>query len=88
MSVWSLPDSSAQVARSQEARCWELRATVSLTHLWQRQGRCEEAWQMLSAIYGWFTEGFDTPDLQEARALLDELSMGEGDDRSCGLQGA
>ena len=43
---------------------------------------------MLSVIYGWFTEGFDTPDLQEARALLEELSMGEGDDRSCGLQGA
>jgi predicted ATPase len=53
---------------------WELRATVSLARLWQKQGRVDEARQMLAEIYGWFTEGFDTPDLQEARALLEELA--------------
>jgi len=52
-------------------RSWELRATMSLARLWQRQGKREEARQALAAIYGWFTEGFDTPDLQEARALLE-----------------
>ena len=66
------------VARGQEARSWELRATVSLARLWQRQGKSDDARQVLSAIYGWFTEGFDTPDLQEARALLEELSADEG----------
>jgi len=60
------------VARSQEARSWELRATLSLARLWQRQGKRDDARQVLSAIYGWFTEGFDTPDLQEARALIEE----------------
>jgi hypothetical protein len=47
---------------------------MSLSRLWQRQGKCEEARQLLAKIYGWFTEGFDTPDLQEAKALLAELS--------------
>ena len=60
------------VARGQEARSWELRATLSLARLWQRQGKRDDARQVLSAIYSWFTEGFDTPDLQEARALLEE----------------
>ena len=68
-----------EVARGQEARSWELRATVSLARLWRRQGKREEAREMLSAIYGWFTEGFDTPDLQEARTLLEELSADAGD---------
>jgi len=63
-----------EVARGQSAKSWELRATVSLCRLWQQQGRAEEARQRLGDIYGWFTEGFDTPDLQEARALLEELS--------------
>jgi predicted ATPase len=63
-----------EVARRQQAKSWELRATVSLARLWQKQGRVEEARQMLAEIYGWFTEGFDTPDLQEAKALLEELS--------------
>ena len=62
------------IARQQGARSWELRATVSLCRLWQAQGKREEARQMLSEIYNWFTEGFDTLDLQEAKALLDELS--------------
>jgi len=63
-----------EVARRQQAKSWELRATVSLCRLWQQQGRMGEARQMLAEIYGWFTEGFDTPDLQEAKALLEELS--------------
>jgi adenylate cyclase len=52
----------------------ELRAVTSLSRLWQKQGRRKEARQMLAEIYGWFTEGFDTADLKEAKALLQELS--------------
>jgi DNA-binding SARP family transcriptional activator len=63
-----------KVARHQQARSWELRATTSLCRLWHRQGRVSEARRMLSEVYDWFTEGFDTPDLLEARALLEELS--------------
>ncbi len=62
------------VARQQEARSLELRATVSLGRLWQTQGKQEEARQMLAEIYNWFTEGFDTADLKEARLLLETLS--------------
>ena len=62
-----------EVARRQEAKSWELRATLSLSRLLQKEGRSAEARQLLSEIYGWFTEGFDTPDLQEAKALLEEL---------------
>jgi predicted ATPase len=62
-----------EVARQQQARSWELRATMSLCRLWQGQGKREEAQQMLAEIYGWFTEGFDTPDLKEAKVLLEEL---------------
>jgi TOMM system kinase/cyclase fusion protein len=62
------------VARRQQAKSWELRAAMSLSRLWQGQGKQEEARQLLAQIYGWFTEGFDTPDLQEARALLAALS--------------
>ena len=61
------------VARRQQARSWELRAAMSLARLWQQQGKCAEARELLAAIYGWFTEGFDTADLQEARALLQKL---------------
>ncbi|MGD9316397.1 MAG: AAA family ATPase, partial [Anaerolineae bacterium] len=63
-----------EVARRQQAKSWELRATNDLARLWQGQGKREEARQALQQIYGWFTEGFDTPDLLEAKALLDELS--------------
>ncbi|MBI3247492.1 MAG: AAA family ATPase [Deltaproteobacteria bacterium] len=63
-----------EVARRQQAKSLELRATVSLARLWQQQGKRAEAHQMLSEIYGWFTEGFDTKDLQEAKALIEELS--------------
>jgi predicted ATPase len=54
-------------------KSWELRAALGLSRLWQRQGKRAEAYQMLTEIYSWFTEGFDTADLQEARALLEEL---------------
>jgi predicted ATPase len=63
-----------EIARKQQAKSLELRAAISLARLWQQQGKNDEAWQMLAEIYNWFTEGFDTKDLQEARALLDELS--------------
>ena len=63
-----------EIARRQQAKSWELRAVMSLSRLWQSQGKKEEAHRMLAEIYGWFTEGFDTKDLQEARALLEELS--------------
>jgi tetratricopeptide (TPR) repeat protein len=63
-----------EVAHQQEAKLYELRATVSLSRLWQGQGQAEEARQMLTKIYDWFTEGFDTPDLTEAKALLETLA--------------
>jgi predicted ATPase len=61
------------IARRQEAKALELRAAVSLSHLWQQQGKRAEAYELLAPIYGWFTEGLDTADLQEAKALLEEL---------------
>ena len=63
-----------EVARRQEAKSLELRTAMSLGRLWQKQGKQKEARELLSEIYGWFTEGFDTKDLQEAKALLEELS--------------
>jgi predicted ATPase len=63
-----------KIARRQEAKSLELRATVSLARLWQQQGKQDQTRRMLSDIYGWFTEGFDTIDLQQAKALLQELS--------------
>lgn len=63
-----------EVSRRQQAKMWELRATMSLSRLKQKQGRSEEARKMLAEVYGWFTEGFNTPDLEEAKALLDSLS--------------
>ena len=62
------------VARRQEAKALELRAAMSLSRLWQQQGKRQEAYDLLAPIYHWFTEGFDTADLQDARALLAELS--------------
>jgi predicted ATPase len=61
------------IAHHQQAKSLELRAAMSLARLWQAQGKQAEACQMLTAIYSWFTEGFDTPDLQEAKALLAAL---------------
>ncbi|MBI3799863.1 MAG: hypothetical protein HY268_23180 [Deltaproteobacteria bacterium] len=63
-----------EIARQQQAKSLELRAVMSLARLWQQQGKKAEARQMLAEIYGWFTEGFDTKDLQEAKGLLEELS--------------
>jgi predicted ATPase len=61
------------IAEEQDAKLWELRAALSLARLCRDQGRRTEALDLLAPIYGWFTEGFDTPDLKEANALLDEL---------------
>jgi predicted ATPase len=78
--LWT-PDAKAETcfhqaltaARRQQAKAWELRAAMSLSRLWQRQGKDAEAGALLAPIYGWFTEGFDTVDLQEAKALLEAL---------------
>jgi predicted ATPase len=61
------------VARQQQGKSWELRAAMSLAYLWRDQGKKQQARELLAPVYGWFTEGFDTRDLKEARALLDEL---------------
>ena len=57
----------------QQAKSWELRIALSLSRLWQRQGKRAAAYDLLASVYGWFTEGFDTADLQEAKALLEDL---------------
>jgi predicted ATPase len=62
-----------EVARRQQAKSLELRAAMSLARLWQQQDRRAEAHELLAPVYGWFTEGFNTADLQEARALLEKL---------------
>ena len=62
------------IARQQQARSWELRAAMSLACLWQQHGKRAEARALLAPLYTWFTEGFDTADLQEAKALLNELT--------------
>jgi hypothetical protein len=67
-------DRALAVARQQQAKSWELRAAMSMARLWRDQGKREEARELLAPVYGWFTEGFDTLDLREAKALLDELA--------------
>jgi predicted ATPase len=62
------------VARRQSAKFWELRAAINLARLWRSQGKSQQAHELLAPVYGWFTEGFDTLDLKEAKALLDELA--------------
>ena len=62
------------VARQQQAKSWELRAAMSLARLWRDQGKVQQARELLAPVYGWFTQGFDTLDLKEAKALLDELN--------------
>jgi predicted ATPase len=61
------------VVRCQQAKSWELRAATSLSRLWQHQGKQAAAYDLLAPVYGWFSEGFDTADLQEARALLEDV---------------
>jgi predicted ATPase len=63
-----------RIAQSQSAKLWELRATTRLARLLAKQDRRDEARTMLAEIYGWFTEGIDTPDLKDVKALLDELA--------------
>jgi predicted ATPase len=63
-----------ETARRQQAKSWELRAATSLARLWRERGRQTEARELLAPVYGWFTEGFDTADLKDAKALLDELT--------------
>jgi len=67
-------DRALAVAREQRAKSWELRAAMSMARLWRDQGKRTEARDLLAPVYGWFTEGFDTLDLKEAKALLDELA--------------
>ena len=62
------------IARAQQAKSWELRAAMSLARLWRDQGKRDAARDLLAPVYNWFTEGFDTLDLKEAKALLDELA--------------
>jgi predicted ATPase len=61
------------IARQQHAKSWELRVATSLARLWQSQGKCDAARELLAPVYHWFTEGFDTVDLQEARVVLEAL---------------
>ena len=68
-------DRALAVARQQQAKSWELRAAMSLARLWRDQGKVREARELLAPVYGWFTEGFDTRDLKEAKALLEELAV-------------
>ena len=71
--VEALFQQSLAVARQQEAKSWELRTTVSLARLWHEQSKSQQAYELLKPIYEWFTENIDTKDLQEARALLNEI---------------
>src|SRR5262249_24936900 len=64
------------IAQNQSAKSWELRASTSLARLWQQQGKRQEAHDLLAPVYNWFTEGFDTGDLIEANAILEELEDG------------
>jgi predicted ATPase len=67
--VWAL-----DVARAQQAKSWELRAAMSMARLWRDQGKRHKARELLAPVHGWFTEGFDTLDLKQAKALLDEMA--------------
>jgi predicted ATPase len=64
-----------QLRGAKQSKSWELRAAMSMARLWRDQGKRQEARELLAPVYGWFTEGFDTRDLKEARALLDELRV-------------
>jgi predicted ATPase len=62
------------IAQNQQAKSWELRAATSLARLWQQQGKHQAAYDLLAPVYNWFTEGFDTADLKDAKSLLDTLA--------------
>ncbi len=64
-----------EVARRQQAKSWELRAAMSMARLWRDQGRRPQARKLLASVHGWFTQGFDTLDLKQAKRLLDELTQ-------------
>jgi predicted ATPase len=66
-------DRALTIAREQQAKSWELRAAMSMAQLWRDQGKRDKARELLAPVYGWFTEGFDTLDLKQAKALLDAL---------------
>jgi len=66
-------DRALMVARNQQAKSWELRSAMSMARLWCDQGKRDEARELLAPVFGWFTEGFDTLDLKQAKALLHEL---------------
>jgi predicted ATPase len=63
-----------EIVQRQSSKSWELRAAMSMARLWREQGKRREACDLLAPVYGWFTEGFDTRDLKDAKALLDELA--------------
>jgi len=65
---------AVSAARQQQAKSWELRAAMSLARFWRDQGKLPQARELLAPVYGWFTEGFDTRDLKEAKVLLEELA--------------
>ena len=67
-------DAAVAAARQQQAKSWELRAAMSMARLRRDQGKVQQARELLAPVYGWFTEGFDTRDLKEAKALLEELA--------------
>jgi predicted ATPase len=67
-------DQALAVTRKQQAKSWELRAAMSMARLWREQGKLQQAHDLLAPVYGWFTEGFDTLDLKEAKLLLDQLT--------------
>ena len=73
-----------EIARRQQAKSWELRIALSLSRLWQHQGQHAKARELLAEVYSWFTEGFDTADLQEAKALLADLPDIVAYDGTCG----
>ena len=70
----SVLERALAVARQQQAKSWELRVAMSLARLWRDQGKVQQARDLLAPVYSWFTEGFDTRDLKEAKALLEELA--------------
>ena len=76
-SCWGNPyfEKSLAVARQNQVKSWELRAAMSLARLWRDRGKVQQARELLAPVYGWFTEGFDTRDLKDAKALLEELAL-------------